>query len=497
MSDGIDQHDQIGQRRAKLAAYRKQGWAFPNHLHPKDEALALVSAYEGWDKDRLSQANIAVTLCGRIMLYRRMGKASFVELQDHTGAIQLYLQAGQMDDAQYQDSLTWDLGDIIYVSGVLFRTNKGELTVQASTLALLTKALRPLPDKFHGLNDDELRYRQRYLDIMTNEATRQRFKMRARLVDHMRRFLVDQGFMEVETPMMHVIPGGATARPFVTHHKALDLPLYLRIAPELFLKKLIVAGYQKVFELNRNFRNEWLSSRNNPEFTMVEFYQAYATYQDLIRMTEQLLKYLALQVCGSTLVTYQGHAIDFEKPFAKMTIIEAIAQKHQDLTLEALQDRHTLMTYCQQMNLDVHAEDSLAKLQLELFDRTVEKTLIQPTFIMAYPIEVSPLARRNDVAPELADRFELFIGGQEVANGFSELNDAEDQAERMRAQAEAHQAGDEEAMYFDEDYVTALEHGMPPTAGEGIGIDRLMMIFSDQSSIREVILFPLMRPKGS
>jgi lysyl-tRNA synthetase, class II len=426
-----------------------------------------------------------VAIAGRLMLDRK----SFKVLQDHSGRIQIYATK----DVQ-QATKHWDIGDIVGVRGKLCKSGKGDLYVMMDEYILLTKSLRPLPEKHKGLTDTEMRYRQRYVDLMTNEETRRTFRIRARVISGIRRYLEQRGFYEAETPMLQVIPGGAAARPFITHHNRLDMDMYLRISPELYLKRLVVGGFERVFEINRNFRNEGLSTRHNPEFTMVEFYQAYADYNDLMNLTEDMLRTIALDVLGSTSVPYQGETFDFGQPFARMTVFDSILHFNPDVRAEQLRDEQGARDIATALGIPLKDSYGLGKVQIEIFEKTVEHRLMQPTFITEYPTEVSPLARRSDANPFVTDRFEFFVGGREIANGFSELNDAEDQAERFRSQAAEKDAGDLEAMFFDEDYVTALEYGMPPTAGEGIGIDRLVMLFTDTPSIRDVILFPHMRP---
>ncbi|WP_294945928.1 lysine--tRNA ligase [Sulfurivirga sp.] len=491
-----DENRIIAERREKLRALREQGNAYPNTFRREHLAADIHAAYDDWDAERLeAEGPIRVKIAGRMMTRRIMGKASFATLQDMSGRIQIYVTRDDLPEGVYnQQFKKWDLGDIIGVEGWLFKTRTGELTVRADHVELITKAIRPLPDKFHGLQDQELRYRRRYLDLIMNPDSRQTFLIRSKIVQTVRDFLVRHGFLEVETPMMQVIPGGATARPFITHHNALDMPLYLRIAPELYLKRLLVGGFEKVFEINRNFRNEGLSTRHNPEFTMVEFYEAYADYHKMMDYTEALFREIAETVTGGTQVTYQGETFDFGKPFARMTMKESILKLNPDITPEQLEDLDAARAVAEKLGIKVEAGWGLGKVQTEIFEATVEHNLKDPTFITEYPAEVSPLARRNDENPFVTDRFELFVGGREIANGFSELNDAEDQAERFRKQVEAKEAGDEEAMFYDEDYIIALEHGMPPAAGEGIGIDRLVMLFTDSPSIRDVILFPHMRP---
>ncbi len=484
-------NSQIKLRREKLSKLRESGNAFPNDFKPKDFALDLIEAYSAKTKEELEQASIKVALAGRIVARRLMGKASFCHLQDMTGKMQLYTRNNEL--ANYEEFLDWDLGDIIGVEGLLFKTKTGELSVRITSARLLTKALLPLPSKFHGLTDKETCYRQRYLDLIANQKTRDTFTIRVKVVQGIREFLSKHRFLEVETPMMHVIPGGATAKPFVTHHNALNMPLYLRIAPELYLKRLVVGGLDRVFEINRNFRNEGVSTRHNPEFTMVEFYQAFADYKDLMDLTEVMLRTLTQDILGGTKVTYQGETYDFGKPFARMTVVEAILHYNADLSLEIVNDKDKLTEKAKALGIEIKNNYGLGKIQLEIFEATAEHKLKDPCFITEYPKEVSPLARENNDNPFITDRFELFIGGREIANGFSELNDPDDQANRFKKQVEALESGDDEAMHYDSDYITALEYGLAPTAGEGIGIDRLVMLFSDAPSIRDVILFPHMR----
>ena len=489
----VNDNKLIAERREKLNAIRAQGVAFPNHVRPSHRAADLHAEFAGVeDADALLAAGEMV-VAGRMMSKRVMGKASFCALQDGSGErIQVYLARDELPEGVYAAFKTWDMGDIVSMRGHLFRTKTGELTIHAQQAELLTKSLRPLPEKFHGLTDQETRYRQRYVDLIMNADSREVFVKRSKIISHIRRFFEERGFLEVETPMMHPIPGGATAKPFATHHNALDMPLFLRIAPELYLKRLVVGGFERVFEINRSFRNEGLSTRHNPEFTMLEFYWAYADYQDLMDLSEILLRELAIAVTGAACVEYQGQAIDFAPAFERLTMLQAIG-KYAPQHAEVLQDRDALAAVLHSQYKQKTEGLSLAALHTLLFEEAVEDKLIQPTFITAYPAEVSPLSRRNDTQPELADRFELFIAGREMANGFSELNDAEDQAERFRAQVVAKEAGDDEAMHFDADYIRALEYGMPPTAGQGIGIDRLVMLLTDSASIREVLLFPHMR----
>lgn len=492
-----DEQEQIRLRREKLTALREEGVAFPTDFRRDVVAGELHAEYGEKTAEELEAQSVRVKIAGRMMTRRVMGKASFCHIQDMSGKIQLYVTRDVLPEGYYnQQFKKWDIGDILGAEGVLFKTKTGELSVKVDNIRLLTKALRPLPEKFHGLSDQETKYRQRYLDLIMNDVTRNTFIVRTRIITFIREFLTHSGFLEVETPMMQAIPGGATARPFETHHNALDMGLYLRIAPELYLKRLVVGGFENVFEINRNFRNEGLSTRHNPEFTMVEFYQAYADYRDLMNLTEDMLRQLTRQVLGKTKITYQGEEYDFDKPFTRMTIKESILHFNPDLTQENLDDIDSARKVAAGLKIPIKDSYGLGKVQIEIFEKTVEHRLMDPTFITAYPVEVSPLARRNDDDPFVTDRFEFFVGGREIANGFSELNDAEDQAERFRKQVEEKEAGDEEAMHFDEDYITALEHGMPPTAGEGIGIDRLVMLFTDAPSIRDVLLFPHMRPKA-
>jgi len=492
MSEQLDENKLIAQRREKLAALR-EGVAFPNDFRRDALAEEVHRRFGETDAEQLESAPVTVRLAGRLMAKRLMGKASFAQIQDMSGRIQLFLQRDALPEGVYEAFKTWDIGDIIGVEGTVFRTKTGELSVKASTVRLLTKSLRPLPEKFHGLTDQEIRYRQRYVDLIMTEESRQVFRLRSAIVAYVRQFLTARDFMEVETPMMQAIPGGARAKPFVTHHNALDMELFLRIAPELYLKRLVVGGFERVFEINRSFRNEGLSTRHNPEFTMLEFYQAYADYRELMDLTEELLRGLARDVRGSMQVTYQEKVYDLEQPFRRMTLLESVLHFNPELSLDNLASREAAAQVAQRLGIPVKAGDGLGKIQTEIFEKTVEHRLEEPTFITEYPAEVSPLARRNDANPFVTDRFEFFVAGRELANGFSELNDAEDQAERFRKQVEDKDAGDEEAMHYDADYVRALEYGLPPTAGEGIGIDRLVMFLTDSPSIRDVILFPHMR----
>ncbi len=488
-----DEHKLIAERRQKLSQLRELGEAFPNDFR-RDSLSAEIHAEYGDKDDAFFDSNpVRVAVAGRMMGKRVMGKASFAHIQDMSGRIQLFLQRDALPEGRYQDFKGWDVGDIICAEGSLFKTRTGELSVKADDIRILTKSLRPLPEKFHGLTDQEIRYRQRYLDLIMNEESRNTFIVRSRIVQFMREFLNERGFLEVETPMMQNIPGGATARPFTTHHNALDMQLYLRVAPELYLKRLVVGGFERVYEINRNFRNEGLSTRHNPEFTMLEFYEAYADYHDLMDITEELLRAMAHFVIGNSVIPYQGEEYDFGKPFARMTVKESIVHFNPDIESAQLDDLESARRVAAALDIPLKDSYGLGKVQIEIFEKTVEHRLKDPTFITAYPTEVSPLARRNNADPFVTDRFEFFVGGREIANGFSELNDPEDQAERFRMQVAEKEAGDDEAMHYDDDYVCALEHGLPPTAGEGIGIDRLVMLFTDSASIRDVLLFPHMR----
>ena len=490
----LDENQIITERREKLAKIRAQGGvAFPNDFQRIDYAGTLHQTHAALTREELETRQIKAQLAGRIMLKRVQGKASFATIQDGSGRIQLYINNEGVGEATHEAFKHWDLGDIVGAEGIVFRTMKGELSIKCTALRLLTKSLRPLPEKFHGLADMEVRYRQRYLDLITNEESRKTFMIRSQVVTGIRNFMVGRGYLEVETPMMHAIPGGAAAKPFKTHHNALDMELYLRIAPELYLKRLVVGGFEKVFEINRNFRNEGISTRHNPEFTMMEFYEAYRDYRYLMDLTEELFRSLATQVLGKTTLPYQGREIDFGQPFDRLTITGAIKKYAPGYTDAQLNDATFLKAWLDKRGALPPGTPGIGALQLAFFEETAEAQLWNPTFIIDYPAEVSPLARRNDQNPESTDRFELFIAGREIANGFSELNDPEDQEARFDAQVAAKEAGDEEAMFKDRDYIRALEHGLPPTAGEGIGIDRLVMLLTDAPSIRDVILFPQLR----
>ncbi len=494
-SEKHDENQIIAERRNKLAAIRQKGVAFPNDFDRTHLAGDLHAKFGEKTHDELEAAQIPVAVAGRMMLKRVMGKASFATLQDMSGKIQLFISNGDTGEAIHGEFKHYDLGDILGAQGVLFKTKTGELSVRVSGVRMLTKSLRPLPEKFHGLADQEQKYRQRYLDLITNEEARAVFKKRTLIIQAIRDFFVRHDYMEVETPMMHSIPGGASAKPFETHHNALDMQMFLRIAPELYLKRLVVGGFEKVFEINRNFRNEGLSTRHNPEFTMLEFYEAYRDYKYLMDFTESLLREVAQKVLGTTAISYQGRELDLGKPFHRLTMVQAIQKYHPQFTTEQLNDREFVISELQDLKAKYKPEDGIGGLQLSLFEELAETQLFEPTFIVDYPVEVSPLARSSDSNHEITERFELFVVGRELANGFSELNDAEDQAARFDAQVAAKDAGDEEAMFKDNDYVRALEYGLPPTAGQGIGIDRLVMLLTDSASIRDVILFPQMRPE--
>ncbi len=490
-----EEDEQIMQRRRKLQVLRRSTIPFPNDFRRDALAGSLQREYAG-SPAALDGCEVRVKVAGRLMSRRIMGKASFAHVQDVSGRIQLFLQRDHLPDGMYQDEFRqYDIGDIVAAEGVLFHTRTGELSVRVERIRLLTKSLRPLPEKFHGLADPELRHRRRYVDLIMSEQSRSVFRTRARIMKFMRKFMEKHEFLEVETPMMHPIPGGAVARPFRTHHNALDMELYLRVAPELYLKRLVVGGFERVFEINRSFRNEGVSTRHNPEFTMMEFYRAYADYRDLMSFTEQMLGSLCEHVLGSRSVVYQDQEIDFSGPFAEFTLLDSILHFHPEIPREEMTGLPALRSLAERFGVKVLADYGCGKIQMELFEKLVEHRLVNPTFITNYPLEVSPLSRRNDADHEFCDRFELFVAGKEIANGFSELNDAEDQSERFREQAAQKDAGDQEAMYYDADYVRALEYGMPPTAGEGVGIDRLVMILTDSPSIRDVLLFPHMRPE--
>ncbi|MBO8416711.1 MAG: lysine--tRNA ligase [Proteobacteria bacterium] len=494
-------NNEMAERRLKLEALREKGQAYPNDFRRDAISSDIIAACGSKDEAQLEADKKTYTIAGRMMTRRIMGKASFATLQDMGGKIQIYVTRDALPEGQYQELFKkLDLGDIIGVTGYAFKTKTGELTLHVTSLRLLVKALRPLPEKYKGLTDQEARCRQRYLDLIANEDSRRTFQIRTKIVSFIRKYMDSHSFMEVETPMMHVIPGGANAKPFITHHNALDIDMYLRIAPELFLKRLVVGGFERVYEINRNFRNEGIDVRHNPEFTMIEFYMAYHDYNDLIDFTEDLFRQMAKEVLGTTKLHYgkegePGLDLDFDQPFDRLTMKEAIVKYGPGITMEDLEDTEKAKAWCEKLHLELMPAWELGHYITALFEELVEEKLQQPTFITSYPAVISPLARRSDDNPEFTDRFEFFIGGREMGNGFSELNDPDDQAGRFRQQAEQKKHGDDEAMYYDEDYITALQHGLPPTAGEGIGIDRVVMLFSNSRTIRDVILFPTLRPQ--
>ena len=494
----VDENQLIAERRGKLNAIREQGIAFPNDFRRADYAGDLHAEFadkDQWTTEALAATERSIQIAGRMVLKRDMGKASFATIQDMTGRMQLYLQASTLEQT-YDAFKSWDIGDIIAVEGSLMRTKTGELSIKATAIKLLTKSLRPLPDKFHGLSDVEQRYRQRYVDLIVNPEARDVFVKRSKIISAMRGWLDARRFLEVETPMMHYIPGGAVAKPFTTHHNALGLDLFLRVAPELYLKRLTVGGMERIYEINRNFRNEGVSTRHNPEFTMLELYEAYATYAEIMDLTEGMIRDIAKQVLGTTELQWEGHAIDVGPAFRRWPMTDAVLEHNPDIKREDLRNIEVMTQHCQRLGIKLKKGYGWGKILLEVFEKTVEHTLIQPTFITDHPVEVSPLARANDHDAELTDRFELFINGKEIANGFSELNDAEDQAARFQAQVEQKEGGDDEAMHYDADYIRALEIGLPPTGGLGVGIDRLVMLLTDSASIRDVLLFPYMRPQS-
>ena len=494
MTEEISQNELLALRRAKLEDLRSKGNAFPNDFRRDALAENLHASYDSFEQDKLESKNIEVSVAGRVMLQRVMGKASFITIQDLTGQIQAYIKADNLGEETYKEFKKWDLGDVVGLKGKLFKTKTNELTVEANSIFLLTKSLKPLPEKHAGLVDTEQRYRKRYLDLLTNPESLEVFKTRSKILSEIRNIFIEEGYLEVETPMMHPIPGGATARPFQTHHNALDMDLYLRVAPELYLKRLVVGGLEKVFEINRNFRNEGLSTKHNPEFTMLEFYTAYADYEDQMNFMETLIRRLAEKVLGKTVIEQNKKKYDLSKSFQKLTLIDSIV-KYIGAKKDQLEDRKELEKIAKKLEVENIKDSSDGKLQLEIFEKGVEGELDKPTFIIGYPKDVSPLSRTQDDNPGYVDRFELFIGGKEIANGFSELNDPDEQAERFKQQVQQKDSGDQEAMGYDEDYVEALEYGLPPCAGVGVGIDRLVMLFTGTTSIRDVLLFPQLKPK--
>jgi len=490
-----NEHRLISERRRKLEHIKEKSEAYPNDFQRTNLSTDIFHLYSHLDKKELEETPKEASLAGRLMSKREMGKSSFAHIQDSSGSIQLFVNLKYIEEGAFELFKTCDIGDIVGVKGLVFKTKTGELSIKVNTLRLLTKSLRPLPEKFHGLKDQELRYRQRYVDLIMNNDVRETFITRSKIVRSIRSYFDNHGFLEVETPMMQTLPGGALAQPFITHHNALDLDLYLRVAPELYLKRLIVGGFEKVYEINRNFRNEGLSSKHNPEFTMLEFYQAYSNYEDLMNMTENLLSDLVKNLFNDSIINYQGKSYDFSKPFERITLQDAVCKHNDNIKSENINDLEALQNCAKNLGVNIKPDSTAGKILLEIFEKTVEPKLLEPTFITSFPADVSPLARRRDQDATLADRFELFIAGYEIANGFSELNDSEDQAQRFQEQAAEKDAGDEETMYYDSDYICALEYGMPPTAGEGIGIDRLVMLLTDAASIRDVLLFPLLKPK--
>ncbi len=488
--------DQGKMRKEKLSQLRSTGWAYPNHFRPDAQAGQLQHQFESSSAEDLKDKSLSVKLAGRLMSRRKMGKVTFADMKDESGKIQLFVRQNSVSESQYNFFQSCDIGDILGVHGAIFRTRTGELSVAVDEICILNKALKPFPEKFHGLADQEIRYRQRYLDLIINQDVKDTFKTRSAIVRCIRKFMDEHDFLEVETPMMHSIPGGAIARPFITHHNALSLDMYLRVAPELFLKRLVVGGFERVYEINRNFRNEGVSTQHNPEFTMLEFYQAYADFRDFMAFTEMMFERLVDEVCDSSTIKFGKHEINLRPPFRTLTMHEAVLQYNPELSHEDINNSNRLRSHLEQLGGQVLEHWGMGKILFEIFERTVEDQLIEPTFITHYPVEVSPLSRVCDADSSITDRFEFFVAGMEIANGFSELNDPEDQADRFKNQIAQRQSGDDEAMHYDGDYIRALEYGLPPTAGEGIGIDRLVMLLTNQSSIRDVILFPYLKPEA-
>ncbi|QRN41400.1 MAG: lysine--tRNA ligase [Neisseriaceae bacterium] len=494
--DIVDENQIIAFRREKLNHLRQRGNVYPNDFKRTNFSQDLHEAYDGWRQEELEEKKITAKVSGRMMLKRVMGKASFATLQDMAGVIQLYISKHLIGEELYAEFKHFDLGDILGATGEVFKTKHGELSIRVTELRLLAKSLRPLPEKHKGLSDQEQRYRYRYVDLMVNQQSRNIFRQRSQILQIVREYMLSQNYLEVETPMMHSIPGGATAKPFETYHNTLHMPLYLRVAPELFLKRLVIGGFERVFELNRSFRNEGISTRHNPEFTMMEFYEAYSNYERMMELTEAVIRYSAIEVRNSLVFDYNGRSVNLEKPFERLTVVEAIHKYNPEYSLENLNDIDWLKLALANLKIE-STNHSLSSLQFALFEETTEEKLWNPTYIIDYPIEISPLARRSDINPNLTERFELFVVGRELANGYSELNDPEDQAQRFRQQVVQKDSGDEEAMHYDADYIRAMEYGLPPTGGGGIGIDRLVMLLTDAQSIRDVILFPQMRKEDN
>ena len=490
-----NEHRLISERRRKLKDLKDTSEAYPNDFQRTSLSIDIFRSYNDLDKKEIEEASKEVSLAGRLMSKREMGKSSFAHIQDDSGSIQLFINTKYINEEAFKLFKTCDIGDIVGIKGLVFKTKTGELSIKVKAFRLLTKSLRPLPEKFHGLKDKELRYRQRYVDLIMNNDVKKTFITRSNILRDIRSYFDSHGFLEVETPMMQSLPGGALAQPFITHHNALDLELYLRVAPELYLKRLLVGGFEKVYEINRNFRNEGLSSKHNPEFTMLEFYQAYSNYEDLMDITENLLSTLVKNLSDDFVIDYQGSSYDFSKPFERITLHDAVCKYNDSIKSENIDDLQTLQNCAENLGLNIKSGTTAGKILLEIFEKTVEPKLLKPTFVTSFPADVSPLARRNSQNSTLADRFELFIAGYEIANGFSELNDSEDQAQRFQEQVAEKDSGDKEAMYYDSDYIRALEYGMPPAAGEGIGVDRLVMLLTDAASIRDVLLFPLLKPE--
>ena len=490
-----DQNKLIKERRSKLSSLRESGFNFPKPIPIDSYCIDLNNNHEESSKEDLENLNKEVAIAGRMMAKRIMGKSSFSKIKDGTSSIQIFINSKNVSEELYEQFKTYDVGDILWVKGTLFKTKTDELTINTNEIVLLTKSLRPLPEKYHGLTDTETRYRKRYLDLIMSDESRDVFENRSKIITTIRKYLNEQEILEVETPMMQPIPGGAIARPFVTHHNTLDKDFYLRIAPELYLKRLVVGGMHRVYEINRSFRNEGVSTQHNPEFTMLELYLAFASYEEIMTLVEEMVIEISKDLYGSTTITYQDKEYDLSGPYKRITLEESVMEFNPDMNREKLRDQHYLLGVCKKLKIKNSKDMPAGKLLLEIFEKTVEEHLIEPTFITAYPKDVSPLSRANDEDPWLVDRFEFFIAGRELANGFHELNDPDDQSQRFKDQVKERDSGDDEAMVYDEDYIEALEYGMPPTSGLGVGIDRLTMIFTDKPSIRDVLLFPHMRNK--